>query len=296
MPVHIETNEIRALKTVHDEGGFKKAADRLFITQSAVSQTIANLEKKLDTVLFERNPLKLTETGIRLLHYAESVLAEEENVLTDIRNIKEGILSTLLLAISGTINHVYGARMMNQYCATSPLTRLKIQVMPSRQIISAITTDLWELGFGPFQKRMPDQLTTLPLFEEKRNLMISRDHPSLQQYGNDPLKLAREVPLIVSHLDDPDMRPALDKLRDSFGTIWEISDINLRCALVAAGSGMSFLDRSLINSMPGLGNLQTIDSLDFAEINLTYGIFHRKRKQLSSGARNFIEFVSQFQF
>ncbi|MFB0969950.1 MAG: LysR family transcriptional regulator, partial [Pseudomonadales bacterium] len=65
MPIHIDINEIRVFKAVYDNNGFKKAADKLFVTQSAVSQTIANLEHKLDGLLLQRNPLKLTEAGVR---------------------------------------------------------------------------------------------------------------------------------------------------------------------------------------------------------------------------------------
>ena len=61
MPAHLETHEIRVFKTVYEENGFNRAAEKLFVTQSAVSQTIANLEHKLDTVLFHRKPLKLND-------------------------------------------------------------------------------------------------------------------------------------------------------------------------------------------------------------------------------------------
>ena len=50
MPLHIETHEIRVFKAVYEHNGFKKAADTLFVTQSAVSQTIANLEHKLGSL------------------------------------------------------------------------------------------------------------------------------------------------------------------------------------------------------------------------------------------------------
>lgn len=296
MPTHIETHEIRVFRTVYEENGFKKAADKLFVTQSAVSQTIANLEKKLDTVLLERNPLKLTEAGIRLLNYAEAVLAEEENVLTDINNIKHGILSTLLLAMNATVNALYGRQLMKAYCDDSPLTRLKINVMPSRQIISAITSDLWELGFGPFQQQMPPLFDTIPLFRDERKLMISNDHPKYAQLDGDPELLARSIPLIVSHLDDPDMRPAIDKLRNSFGTIWEVNDIDLRIDLVRDGLGMSYLDQRLARAREDCRNLATLDSLAFASMPLTFGIYYHKRKHLSVGALAFIELCRQFDF
>ncbi|MDE0990580.1 MAG: LysR family transcriptional regulator, partial [Pseudomonadales bacterium] len=150
MPVHLETHEIRVFKTVYEENGFNRAADKLFVTQSAVSQTVANLEHKLDTLLFQRKPLQLTEAGIRLLHYAQTVLSEEDTVLSDLSNIKNGVLSTLQLAMNSTVNHLFGASLVDKFCITHPLTRIKISVLPSRQIITAVSSELWELGLGPF--------------------------------------------------------------------------------------------------------------------------------------------------
>lgn len=296
MPAHIETHEIRVFKTVYEENGFKKAADKLFVTQSAVSQTISNLEKKLDTLLIERNPLKLTEAGIRLMDYAETVLNEEQNVLADINNIKDGILSTLLLAINATVNTLYARELVLEYCHNNPLTRLKINVMPSRKIIAAVGSDLWELGFGPFQREMPAYLETLPLYEDERLLVISSRHPGFERLADDPDQLVKEVPLIVSHLDDPDMRPAIDKLRDSFGNIWEVSDISMRIRLVADGMGISYLDKRLIGANAACADFSTLDSLPFARIPLNFGLYYRKQKELSMGAQRFIELCRQHDF
>jgi DNA-binding transcriptional LysR family regulator len=48
--MQIERNEIRTFSAVIEEGGFGRAAERLNVSQSAVSQTIANLEHKLNAV------------------------------------------------------------------------------------------------------------------------------------------------------------------------------------------------------------------------------------------------------
>ena len=296
MPAHIETQEIRVLKAVYEEGGFKRAADKLFVTQSAVSQTISNLEKKLDSLLLQRNPLKLTEAGIRMLAYAEAVLSEEQNALSDIDNIKKGVLSTLLLAINCTVNALWGARLMQAYCGDGPPIRLKVSIMPSRQIISAIGSDLWELGFGPFQQQMPPVFECLPLYEEERVLVINRHHPLYTKLKDDPELILRKVPLIISHLDDPDLRPAIEKLRDSFGTIWEINDLALRAKLVMESRGMSYLDRRYIASRADLQDLEVLETLPFARFPLTFGLFYRKNKQLSMAARRFIEICSEFDF
>jgi DNA-binding transcriptional LysR family regulator len=298
MPTHIETHEIRVFKAVYEENGFNKAAEKLFVTQSAVSQTIANLEHKLDTMLFHRKPLKLTEAGMRLLHYAQTVLSEEDTVLADLRNIKQGILSTLLLAMNSSVNTLYGGALIANFCQEHPLTRLKIAVLPSRQIITAVSSELWELGFGPFQQTMPERFRTIPLFTDTRSLVVSESARQGQDILNHDIlnqDILNKVPLIVSHLDDPDMRPTIDKLRDSFGSIWEINDQHLRLDLVRRGLGMTYLDNRILTSREGAG-LRVLDSFTFSTIPLTFGLYYRRDKQLSAGAHLFIKQCADFPF
>ncbi len=290
MAVHLETHEIRVFKTVYEENGFNRAAEKLFVTQSAVSQTIANLEHKLDTMLFHRKPLKLTETGMRLLQYAQTVLSEEDTVLADLNNIKNGVLSTLHLAMNSTVNRLYGAQLIQNFCTEHPLTRLKVSVLPSRQIITAVSSELWEIGLGPFQQTMPDRFRTLPLFSETRHLVLKKSRIKPGASAEDTL---HDIPLIVSHLDDPDLRPTIDKLRDNFGTIWEIGDLDLRLSLVNQGLGMTYLDERLLHDLPELGLL---DQFSFSTIPLTYGFYYRRDQRLSAGAHQFIDVCNRFNF
>jgi DNA-binding transcriptional LysR family regulator len=290
MPAHLETHEIRVFKTVYEENGFNRAAEKLFVTQSAVSQTIANLEHKLDTLLFHRKPLKLTEAGMRLLHYAQTVLSEEETVLADLSNIKNGVLSTLHLAMNSTVNRLYGSALIQNFCAAHPLTRLKLSVLPSRQIITAVSSEFWELGMGPFQQTMPDRFRSIALFEETRHLVILKNRTKPGASAEDIL---HDVPLIVSHLDDPDLRPTIDKLRDSFGTIWEVNDLSLRLALVNQGLGMTYLDDRLLADQ---SQLQRLDHFTFSTIPLTYGLYYRRDKRLSTGGHQFIKICENYNF
>ena len=65
--MQIERHEIRIFSAVVEEGGFSRAADRLNITQSAVSQAVANLEHKLDAqLLLRRNKPELTVAPVAI--------------------------------------------------------------------------------------------------------------------------------------------------------------------------------------------------------------------------------------
>lgn len=284
-------------KTVCDTGGFKSAADKLFVTQSAVSQAIANLERKLDTLLIERGkPIALTESGQRLLAYANVVMHEEHEVLTDIADIRQGVASTLEIAMSGSVSQLFGNELLEDYCDSNPLTRLKVDVMPSRKIIQGVLADTLELGFGPFQHQMPSLLETIALFSERRKLVINKHHPALARLLADPEGSLQEIPLMVSHLEDPDVRPAIEKLRNEFGTIWEISNLSLRLNMVSKNIGMCYVDERVLRDNAVCANFVQLEGLSFSDIDLTFGLYYRKRRTLSTGAKQFIDICQSFEF
>jgi DNA-binding transcriptional LysR family regulator len=185
---HLETQEIRVFKTVCDTGGFKTAADRLYVTQSAVSQTIASLERKLGTRLIERGkPIALTESGTRLQAYAARVLQEEHAVLADIADIRQGVASTLQIAMSGSVSQLFGNELLEDYCDSNPLTRLKVDVMPSRKIIQGVLGRLAGAGLRPFPAAdAPRCWRRCRCFMSPRKLVISRFHPRLARLLEDP--------------------------------------------------------------------------------------------------------------
>ena len=93
------------------------------------------------------------------------------------RDIKNGILGNLLLATSSAVNLLFGEALITAFLNDSPMTRLKINVMPSRQINPGVEADLWELALGPFQQTMPDQFETVPLFRIHENWLLASTIP-----------------------------------------------------------------------------------------------------------------------
>ncbi|HER33925.1 MAG: LysR family transcriptional regulator [Halothiobacillaceae bacterium] len=96
--------ELRHLKTIHaieQTGSLAAAAERLHLTQSALSHQIRALESYYETPLFSRNsrPMRLTEAGRRLLAGAEVILPEIERLDRDLRQIAGGATGRLFLAL-----------------------------------------------------------------------------------------------------------------------------------------------------------------------------------------------------
>lgn len=290
--MQIERNEIRCFHAVVEAGGFSRAAERLDLSQSAVSQAIANLEHRLGAVLMRRgNPPQLTEAGIRLLRFAETLLNEERETLADIAQIKSGALSTLSLAISPAVNSRFGVSLLREFSERNPLTRFKVVVAPSREIVYGVSEGRWELGLGPLQHHMPDYFTLHPCFSETRRLMIAKDHPSREALLRDPLATLRTLPLVTSYLDEITRRTGGDRLRNAFATVWEVSHMDLRLALVAEGKGVTYISDLVQNPPP---ELVPIEGLSFSSIERQVGLYYLKHQPLSQAGVRFLALCRQW--
>jgi len=286
--MRLENSELRAFRAVIEESGFRRAADALHISQSAVSQAVANLEGKLEVRLLERGKqLKLTDAGRRLFEYAVEVLREEQQTLEDIAQLRQGNLETLSLAVSSSINRFYAPQLLGRFHRQQPRTRLKIAEMPSRSIIDAVLSGSVEVGLGPFQKHMP-AFERIPLYSDTRHLVIGPRHPDYAAIIAGDQRVLKRTPLIASALDNPDMRPSIARLRDQFSAVWEVSSLSLRIHMVAQGMGVTFLGNRLLQEHPQAVGFTIVDDVSFGRIDKTVGVYFKAGKTLSDSARVFI--------
>jgi DNA-binding transcriptional LysR family regulator len=292
--MRLENTELRTFRTVVETNGFNRAAELLHVSQSAVSQTIANLEAKLDVVLLQRGKqLVLTEAGRRLLDYANEVLNEEQVVLEDIQRLKEGKRQTLNLAINSTINRFYAPQLLSQFSRSQSATQIKVTELPSRNLIYTILSGKADLAIGPFQKRM-DAFTTIPLFKENRHLVVSPKHPDYASISKGNNRSLKATVLITSFLDTPEMRPSMQRLRDRFQAVWEVSSMSLRIHLVDQGLGAAFIDSKLLDEHPVCRDFAPIKGLPFSTIEREVGVYYKAGKTLNPCTLQFIELCHEF--
>lgn len=292
--MRLENSELKAFQAVVEAHGFNRAAEHLHISQSAVSQSIANLEAKLDVKLLLRDKkLTLTDAGRRLLEYANEVLREEKQVLEDLSRIKRGDQQVFNLAINSTINRFYAPQLISRFCEQQQDTQLKVAELPSRDLIYSILSGRAELAMGPFQKKM-DAFTTVPLFDETRYLVVSPKHPEFKNMIKGDSKTLRQTPLIASSLDNPQMRPAIQRIRDRFKSVWEVSSLSMRIYLVDQGLGAAFIDSKLLEEHPVCRQFEALEGFSFGSIERQVGLYYKKGKNLNGSCEAFIDLCKEF--
>ena len=83
----MDTNVLKTFISVCEYSGFSAAAKKLGYTQSTVSSQIRQLERELDTVLFDRfyHKIVLTEDGVTALKYARNILESQKKMIEEIK-------------------------------------------------------------------------------------------------------------------------------------------------------------------------------------------------------------------
>ncbi len=97
----LEIRHLRALQALADTGALSRAAEHMYVTQSALSQQIKLLEDFYETSLFERKstPIRFTPAGQRLLNLAREILPRMEEADRDITRIASGSAGQLRIAL-----------------------------------------------------------------------------------------------------------------------------------------------------------------------------------------------------
>jgi LysR family transcriptional regulator for metE and metH len=99
--MHIEFRHLRTIRAIHEEGGLARAAERLHITQSALSHQIKGLEDQAGVELFVRRskPMRLSSAGMKLLRLAEDVLPRLAALEEEFEGLRSGKSGRLHIAI-----------------------------------------------------------------------------------------------------------------------------------------------------------------------------------------------------
>jgi DNA-binding transcriptional LysR family regulator len=174
-------DQLKILQTINNEGSFKKAAEKLYISQPAVSLQIQNLEKQLNIPIFYRDKrrARLTETGQLLLKYAERILNLCEETcrgLEEIQTLQSGVL---IIGASQTTGTYLMPRLIGIFRHKYPQISIELQVHSTRQIARGVANgqiDLAVVG-GKVPYDLKPTLDIISYAEDELALILPPSHP-----------------------------------------------------------------------------------------------------------------------
>jgi len=145
----MDTRQLAAFCAVVERRSFSQAAERLGVTQPAVSLQVRALEKRLGTQLLDRSGRRVepTEAGRRLYRGAQRLLALEEQVLADVAAEAEGDLAgTLSIGASTGPAAVVVPQLLCEFQREHPAVRVALEVHDTRTVVELVAERELELG------------------------------------------------------------------------------------------------------------------------------------------------------
>ncbi len=247
------------MREVARSGGFRAAAHTLNLSQSAVSNRIATLERKLGVLLFDRSKrqVRLTSQGRRFLEEIERLVALRDQIAESFAG-KERSHGTLRLGVAETVVHTRMAAIMKALQDAAPGLRVELAVDTSARLAEKLVAD--ELDVAALMKQfMPPSAVGRPIgrfdldwyaapalgLRGRLSLADIAAHPVVT-FSKDTLPF-REVERLFAR---PDIAVPLLHGSASLATVMN---------LIADGVGVGTLPRSMAADAVAAGRIVALD-------------------------------------
>src|SRR3954465_3201133 len=255
----MDTRQLAAFCAVVERRSFSQAAERLGVTQPAVSLQIQALEKRLGVQLVDRSGRRVepTEAGQRLYRNAQRVLAAEEQLYDELAE-SERITGRLELGASTGPGGSVVPVLLGELARTNPDLSVALTVADTHRIVELVADRGLELGVVGFARRHRSVVFE-PLFRDQVVLACPPGHRfagktvSLDDLRDETLILMQEGAGVREAIED-ELRATGVRLKD-FGARLELGLQESVRTAVEAGIGVTCISRSAIEAALAAGTL-----------------------------------------
>src|SRR5215470_14980840 len=292
----MDTRQLRAFCEVVERKSFSQAAERLGVTQPAVSLQVRALEKRLGTQLLDRSGRRVepTESGLKLYRSAQRLLALEEEIVAELAEEATGELAgTFEIGASTGPGGVVLASLLCQFAELHPELHVSLFVFDTQTVVDRVadrTLELGVVGAAPRHRGVEYE----PFLRDTIVLVCPPGHPfagrtvTLDDLRGEQLIVMQEGAGVRQMIEDG-LRQAGTRLRDLDVRI-ELGLQESVTSAVRGGYGVTFISRASIEDDLAAGTLveARVAGLDLErEIHLVRAAGRSETR----AARAFVEFA-----
>jgi DNA-binding transcriptional LysR family regulator len=291
----MQFESIKVFCDVARQRSFSSAAAANGISQSAVSQIVNQLEKRLGVLLVDRSrrPLQLTRQGQAYYDGCRKLVDEYQAVEDSVRNLGERITGTVHVAAIYSV----GLRDMSQYvqrfATQHPEARVEIEYLHPDRVVGKALDGTADFGLVSFPQRTR-KLTALAWREEEMVLACPPAHPFVARRKVRVGALAGQK--YVGFDRDLLIRKKVDRFLRSHGAqvdvVLEFDNIENIKDAIEIGAGVALLPLPALKREIEAGTLAAVPLGD-GRLSRPLGIIHRRAPELGASARAFIELLRQ---
>ena len=299
----MDLKQIEYIVKIDDEHSITRAAEKLFVTQSALNQQLLRLEKELGAPLFHRSKVDMrpTEIGQVYLDNAREILRIKQrtyNLINDMTDARKGRLSIGFTPGRGSemFTHVYPS--FHKAYPNVVVEPHELSVHRQQQMIAQGNLDI---GFQTLSERQKTDSEYIKLGEEEIFLLVPSIHPAVEQLTSEQtfsfpianLAMFQYEPFVLMYKEST-IRAITDEIFRKSGftpnVLFETASNNTVLSMIEANLCCGVVPEYYVRRLPKGISCFAFASHPSWDIVANY----RKNGYLSEAAKYFIELVREF--
>lgn len=290
----MDFDQLSTFVAVAELENFSRAGERVFLSQSAVSAQIRQLEEEYGAKLFDRTKkaAKLTPAGQLLLEHARRLIAARDESLRAVADSGDAVRGVLSIGANETTFLYVLPEILSRFHRANPLVRISVYRNFSHKVLQKLEDDQIELGVVTMPVRSA-MLTVTPIFRDALVWIAPPTSPLAEKKSVTMAEIAEHGLIFhktgsMRRLMERHLRP----FRDQLSVSMELTSAELVKKFVAAGLGASMISKSFVRDELRDGSLRLIH-VDAETSYRELGVVVREGKTLSRAARAFLSQASK---
>ena len=249
----MELRHLRYFVAVAEELHFRRAAERLHVSQPPLSQQIRALEAELGVTLFERNRrrVELTAAGAALLTEARAILSHVDHAVDLTQRVARGEAGALAIGFVGSAMYGRLPDVVRAFHAERPAVQLRLREFPTGDALSALAEGRIDVGVvRPAQVEAGIEIDVVQ--REEVLAALPAGHPLAGRQAISLSDLGGEAFVMLARREAPGLFGALDAAMVELGVapreVQEVTELRTVLGLVSAGVGVSVVPASVAGS------------------------------------------------
>ena len=290
--------QIETLKVFCDlveSRSFSRAAIRNYITQSAVSQQIKNLEARFETQLLRRDGRSVTPTAAGRKFYETSrvILDKYDHLQQEMKSVGQGVAGSIRVATIYSVGIYEMSVVVKSFLKIYPKVNLHVEYSKGAQVYEDCLHGVIDLGIVPYPEARKG-LRIIPLPADKLVLICSPEHPLAHRRYVEIKELNGQT--FIAYEKGLASQRAMDRIFQEndihVKVVMEFDNIETIKRSVEIGAGVSIVP--FMSVQKEVQN-ETLFQVHFTDKNFyrPLGIIVRRKQSLSRAARKFIELMQK---
>lgn len=295
--------------TAAKELNFTRAAQKLYISQQALSNHIVSLEKEVGVSLIDRkSPMKLTYAGEIFYRYAVQMEDLYRALMQELGDVREDKRGQMTVGISHTRGRLILPKVLPSFMKKYPLIEVHVLEGNTKELTRALLEGTVDIAVGPYPRANPEIAYT-KLLTERVVLAVSEE--LFGRYGKEEsdrlraelsetgkIACLRKVPFLLNKRGNIS-REIADAIFQEEGlkphTLIETENIETLGEMCASGIGVAFYPTSLLQTLmmdEGLGQLQIFE-LNYPCTRMEISAACRKNRYLTEAMKEMIRIMQE---